>query len=143
MDVHPGTYRSELCRARTFGFMSEVKELWSAGRALGASMDNTIALDDDKVMNPEGLRYEDEFVRHKSMDAIGDLALAGAPILGAYKSYKGGHRLNYLAVQALLADKEAWTMVTAPREETDTLLEDEGSDIISDDAHICDRVAAE
>ncbi len=115
IEVTPDNYRTDLSRARTFGFMDDVKQLWAAGRALGASLDNTVALQDDKVVNPEGLRYTDEFVRHKTMDAVGDLALAGAPILGAFKSHKGGHKMNYLVVQALLTDKAAWTYVDAPR----------------------------
>ncbi len=115
LELTPENYRTELSRARTFGFMDEVQQLWAAGRALGASLDNTVALKDDKVVNPEGLRYTDEFVRHKTMDAVGDLALAGAPILGAFASHKGGHRMNYLVVQALLTDKSAWTYVDAPR----------------------------
>ena len=86
LDLSPGTYRNELSRARTFGFMRDVETLWKSGLALGASLDNTIAIGDDRVMNPEGLRYPQEFVRHKMLDAVGDLALAGAPLLGAYRS---------------------------------------------------------
>ena len=82
--------------------------------ALGASLDNCIALADDRVMNAEGLRFPQEFVRHKVLDAIGDLALAGAPMLAAYRSVRGGHRLNAHVLQALFADKDAWTMVRAP-----------------------------
>jgi UDP-3-O-[3-hydroxymyristoyl] N-acetylglucosamine deacetylase len=94
--------------------MRDVENLWKAGLALGASLDNCIALADDRVMNAEGLRFPQEFVRHKVLDAIGDLALAGAPILGAYRSVRGGHRLNAHVLQALFADKDAWTMVRAP-----------------------------
>ena len=101
-------------RARTFGFYADVKKLWSRGFALGASLDNAIVIGEDRVMNPEGLRYKDEFVRHKALDAVGDLALAGAPILGSYHSYRGGHRLNVMAVEALLADREAWSLVEMP-----------------------------
>ncbi len=115
LDLNPGSFRRELSRARTFGFMSDVEKLWAAGRALGSSLDNTVALGEDRIINPEGLRYENEFVRHKALDAVGDLALSGAPILGAYKSYKGGHRINSLILNALLADTEAWTYVDAPR----------------------------
>jgi UDP-3-O-[3-hydroxymyristoyl] N-acetylglucosamine deacetylase len=78
-------------------------------------LENTVAIGDDRIINREGLRYTDEFVRHKALDAIGDLALAGAPILGAYRSHRGGHRLNALVLKALLADTDAWTMVEAPR----------------------------
>ncbi len=115
LDMNPGTFRRELARARTFGFMHEVEQLWASGRALGASLENTIALGDDRVINPEGLRFEDEFVRHKTLDAVGDLALAGAPILGAFRSSRGGHRLNSMVLKALFADKDAWTFVEAPR----------------------------
>ena len=89
--------------------MRDVENLWKAGLALGASLNNTIAIGDDRIMNREGLRYPQEFVRHKMLDAVGDLALAGAPMLGAYRSVRGGHRLNAPCVQALLADKDAWT----------------------------------
>jgi UDP-3-O-[3-hydroxymyristoyl] N-acetylglucosamine deacetylase len=92
-----------------------VECLWKAGLALGASLENSIALADDRIMNPEGLRYPQEFVRHKMLDAVGDLALAGAPILGAYQSARGGHRLNANVLRALFADAEAWTMVSAPQ----------------------------
>jgi len=115
MDVNPGAFRREIARARTFGFMKDVERLWAAGLALGASLENTVAIGDDRIINREGLRYADEFVRHKALDAVGDLALAGAPILGAYRSRRGGHRLNALVLKALFADAEAWTMVEAPR----------------------------
>jgi UDP-3-O-[3-hydroxymyristoyl] N-acetylglucosamine deacetylase len=115
LEVAPQRYARELARARTFGFMKDVERLWSAGRALGASLENTVALGEGRILNPEGLRYSDEFVRHKAMDAVGDLALAGAPLLASYKSVCGGHSLNFKAVQTLLADKEAWTMIEAPR----------------------------
>jgi UDP-3-O-[3-hydroxymyristoyl] N-acetylglucosamine deacetylase len=115
IDVTPSTFRNELSRARTFGFMRDVEKLWKAGLALGASLDNTIALADDRIMNADGLRYPQEFVRHKMLDAVGDLALAGAPILGAYKSVRGGHRLNAHVLQALFADQTAWRWVRAPR----------------------------
>lgn len=115
VEMSPGVFRAELSRARTFGFMSDVERLWAAGRALGASLNNTIAIGDNKIINPEGLRYRDEFVRHKTLDAIGDLALAGAPLLAAYRSKRGGHRLNAMVVKAMLADETAWTVVEAPR----------------------------
>jgi UDP-3-O-[3-hydroxymyristoyl] N-acetylglucosamine deacetylase len=105
------TFERDLARARTFGFMSDVAKLWSAGYALGASLENTICLADDRILNPTGLRYPDEFVRHKALDAVGDLALAGLPILGRYRSVCGGHKLNAQVVAALAADKSAWTVV--------------------------------
>src|ERR687890_921641 len=89
VELSQSVFRRDVSRARTFGFMRDVEKLWAAGFALGASLDNTVALGDDGVINPEGLRYADEFVRHKMLDAIGDLALAGAPLIGAYRSYCG------------------------------------------------------
>jgi UDP-3-O-[3-hydroxymyristoyl] N-acetylglucosamine deacetylase len=112
--MNSGAFRNEIARARTFGFMRDVETLWKAGLALGASLNNTIALADDRIMNAEGLRYPQEFVRHKMLDAVGDLALAGSPMLGAYRSVRGGHRLNARVVQALLADQDAWTIARAP-----------------------------
>ncbi len=114
VEMSPGIFRSEISRARTFGFMRDVEQLWAAGLALGASLENSIALGDERIINPEGLRFKDEFVRHKTLDAVGDLALAGAPLLASFKSVRGGHRLNSLVVKALLADKEAWSVVHAP-----------------------------
>lgn len=117
LELTPTSFRTELSRARTFGFMRDVEKLWKAGLALGASLDNTVALGDDKIMNPEGLRHPQEFVRHKMLDAVGDLALAGAPILGSYKSVRGGHRLNAHVLQALFAGGEGqtWRWERAPR----------------------------
>jgi UDP-3-O-[3-hydroxymyristoyl] N-acetylglucosamine deacetylase len=113
LDVEASTFRREVARARTFGFMKDVSKLWSAGYALGASLENTLVVADDRLLNPEGLRFADEFVRHKALDAIGDLALAGAPLLGAYKSVCGGHKLNHAILCALIADPSAWTVVEA------------------------------
>ena len=109
--LSPDVFRRDLARARTFGFMSDVAKLWSAGYARGASLENTICIADDRVLNPEGLRYPDEFVRHKALDAIGDLALASLPILGRYRSVRGGHKLNAMVVAALVADSSAATVV--------------------------------
>ncbi len=114
-EMSPGVFRHELARARTFGFMSDVEKLWKAGLALGADLTNTVAIGDGKVMNREGLRFPQEFVRHKMLDAVGDLSLAGAPLLGAFRSYKGGHRLNSMVLQALFADTANWSLVQAPR----------------------------
>src|SRR5204862_5059445 len=110
-DCTPDAFRRDIARARTFGFMRDVSKLWSAGYALGASLENTVVMADDRLLNPEGLRFADEFVRHKALDAIGDLALAGAPILGAYKSVRGGHKLNHAVLCALIADPTAFTVV--------------------------------
>jgi len=115
LEMSPGVFRHELSRARTFGFMSDVEKLWKMGLALGADLTNTVAIGDGKIMNREGLRYEQEFVRHKMLDAVGDLSLAGAPLLGSYSSYKGGHRLNSMVLQALFADASNWAWVQAPR----------------------------
>jgi UDP-3-O-[3-hydroxymyristoyl] N-acetylglucosamine deacetylase len=109
LDVEPGAFRRELARARTFGFMRDVTKLWNAGYALGASFENTVVIAEDRVLNAEGVRFPDEFVRHKAVDAIGDLALAGAPLIAAYRSVRGGHKLNHAVVSALMADPTAWT----------------------------------
>jgi UDP-3-O-[3-hydroxymyristoyl] N-acetylglucosamine deacetylase len=114
-EMSPGVFRHEISRARTFGFMSDVEKLWKAGLALGADLTNTVAIGEDKIMNREGLRYPQEFVRHKMLDAVGDLALAGMPLLGAYSSYRGGHRLNSLVLQELFSDASNWSVVQAPR----------------------------
>ncbi len=113
VDLSPNVYRREIARARTFGFMKDVKALWAAGRALGSSLENTVAIGEDRILNPEGLRFKNEFVRHKTLDAIGDLALANAPILGAYRSMRGGHKINTMMLKALYEDRSAWTVVEA------------------------------
>ncbi len=109
LDIEPNLFRRDLARARTFGFMRDVTKLWSAGYALGASFENTVVIAEDRILNAEGVRFPDEFVRHKAVDAIGDLALAGAPIVGAYRSVRGGHKLNHAVVTALMSDPTAWT----------------------------------
>ena len=114
LDIEPATFRQELARARTFGFMRDVAKLWSAGYALGASFENTLVINENRLLNPEGLRYPDEFARHKALDAIGDLALAGAPLLGVYRSVRGGHKLNHAVLSALMADPSAWVLVDSP-----------------------------
>jgi UDP-3-O-[3-hydroxymyristoyl] N-acetylglucosamine deacetylase len=114
-EMSPGVFRNELARARTFGFMSDVERLWKAGLALGANLTNTIAIGDGRIMNREGLRDPLEFVRHKMLDAVGDLSLSGLPLLGAYRSVRGGHRLNSSVLKALFEDQTAWTVVQAPR----------------------------
>jgi len=113
LDIDPKTFRNEIARARTFGFMKDVAKLWSAGYALGASFDNTLVVSEDRVLNPEGLRFSDEFVRHKVLDAVGDLALAGLPLIAAYKTVRGGHKLNHAVLSALMADTGAWRVVEA------------------------------
>jgi UDP-3-O-[3-hydroxymyristoyl] N-acetylglucosamine deacetylase len=116
LDIEPNTFRREIARARTFGFMKDVAKLWSAGYALGANFDNTLVVSDDRVLNPEGLRFADEFVRHKVLDAIGDLALAGQPLLATYRTVRGGHKLNHAVLSALMADPTAWRVVEAVAE---------------------------
>ena len=115
LEVTPASFRSEIARARTFGFMSDVEKLWAAGLALGASLENTVAIGEDRIVNQEGTRFPDEFVRHKALDAVGDLALSGAPLLCAYRSSRGGHKLNHRALEALLSDRDAWEAVEAAR----------------------------
>lgn len=112
VDFSTTSYIKEVSRARTFGFMRELDQLRAHNLGLGASLDNVVALDEYRVMNQEGLRYEDEFVRHKILDAVGDLYLVGHSLIGAYTAYKSGHALNNKLVRALLADEQAWEMVT-------------------------------
>jgi UDP-3-O-[3-hydroxymyristoyl] N-acetylglucosamine deacetylase len=113
LDIEPETFRHEIARARTFGFMRDVAKLWTAGYALGASFENTLVVTEDRVLNPEGLRFADEFVRHKMLDAIGDLALAGQPMLATYRTVCGGHKLNHAVLSALMADTSAWRVIEA------------------------------
>lgn len=113
LTLDPGTFRRELARARSFGFLRDLAPLQARGLALGASLDNTLALLDDAVLNPEGLRFPDECVRHKMLDALGDLALAGAPISGIFRSYRGGHALNVAALRALLSEPSSFRLEAA------------------------------
>jgi len=116
LDIEPKSFRREIARARTFGFMKDVAKLWSAGFAHGASFDNTLVVTENRVLNPDGLRFADEFVRHKVLDAIGDLALAGLPLLACYRTIRGGHKLNHAVLSALMADTSAWRVVEATGE---------------------------
>jgi UDP-3-O-[3-hydroxymyristoyl] N-acetylglucosamine deacetylase len=106
-----GAFRAEIARARTFGFADEVAKLRAAGLALGGSLDNAIVVDGDRIVNADGLRYENEFVRHKVLDAIGDLSLAGAPLLGHFHGYRSGHGMHNKLLRALFADSDAWRSV--------------------------------
>jgi UDP-3-O-[3-hydroxymyristoyl] N-acetylglucosamine deacetylase len=115
LDLTPQAFRSEIARARTFGFMKDVEFLWKKNLALGASLENTVALGDDRVINPEGLRFPDEFVRHKVLDAIGDLALAGAPLQATYRAYCPGHKINAMMLEHLFADPTAFAALDAPQ----------------------------
>jgi UDP-3-O-[3-hydroxymyristoyl] N-acetylglucosamine deacetylase len=113
LDLSPERFRREISRARTFGCVNDVARLWSAGFALGASFENSVVFDETRLLNTEGLRYSDECVRHKVLDVIGDLALAGLPLLGAFRSVRGGHKLNHAVLTALLADRTAYRVVEA------------------------------
>jgi len=112
LDFSTAAYIKEISRARTFGFMRDLEYMRELNLALGGSMDNAIVLDEFRVLNDDGLRYADEFVRHKILDAIGDLYLVGAPILGAYEGYKSGHALNNKLARALLERTDAWERVS-------------------------------
>jgi len=111
-----GTFRHELARARTFGLAEEVEHLRKAGLIRGGSLDNAIVVGPDRVLNREGLRFGDEFVRHKLLDALGDLYLAGAPIEGRFSGTRSGHALNNQLLRALFADTDAWTLVDSDSE---------------------------
>lgn len=113
LGVEPEAFRREVARARTFGCMSDVARLWEMGYARGASFENSVVFDDERLLNAEGLRYADECARHKLLDAIGDLALAGLPIMGAYRSVRGGHKLNHAVLTALLADRTNFRVIEA------------------------------
>jgi len=112
MDFASSSFVEEVSRARTFGSVHEIEYLRSKGLARGGSFDNAIVVDDYRVLNQGGLRFEDEFVQHKVLDAIGDLYLAGSSLIGEYRAYKSGHALNNAAIRALLARPDAWEMVT-------------------------------
>lgn len=111
LELSPERFRRDVSRARTFGFLNEFTRLSSAGFALGSSFENTIVFDEERLLNAEGLRYADECARHKVLDVVGDLALAGLPLLGSFRSVRGGHKLNHAALTALLADRSAWRVV--------------------------------
>jgi UDP-3-O-[3-hydroxymyristoyl] N-acetylglucosamine deacetylase len=111
-DMGSGRYKRDIARARTFGFTRDVELMRTRGLGLGGSMDNVIVVDDARVLNADGLRYDDEFVKHKILDAIGDLHIAGKPILAHYVAYKSGHALNNKLLRALLADESAYEIVS-------------------------------
>jgi UDP-3-O-[3-hydroxymyristoyl] N-acetylglucosamine deacetylase len=120
IDITPAHFRNDIARARTFGFMKDVEYLWKKNLALGASLENTVALGDDRIINPEGLRYSDEFVRHKILDAVGDLALAGYALQATYTAYCPGHKINAMMLERLFADPSSYAIAeheTAPRRE--------------------------
>ncbi|MEY4907077.1 MAG: hypothetical protein RL260_795 [Pseudomonadota bacterium] len=115
-DFASGRYKQDIARARTFGFTKDVEMMRARGLSLGGSMDNAIVVDDYRVLNAEGLRYDDEFVKHKILDAIGDLHVCGKPLLADYTAFKSGHALNNKLLRKLLADLSAWEIVTFPDE---------------------------
>jgi len=111
-DMSSGSYSKDIARARTFGFTKDVEMMRANGLALGGGLDNAIVMDDYKVLNAEGLRYDDEFVKHKILDAMGDLYLIGKPLLASYSAFRSGHALNNLLLRELLARTDAWEVVT-------------------------------
>ena len=117
IDFAEHSYVKEVARARTFGFMQDLEAMREAGLGLGGSLQNAVVLDEYRVLNSEGLRYDNEFVKHKVLDAIGDLYLLGHPVIGAFSAHKSGHALNNKLARALLADQSAWELVTFARQE--------------------------
>jgi len=117
VDFSTTSYIKEVCRARTFGFMQDVETMRAQGLALGGSLDNAIVMDEYRVLNTDGLRYDDEFVKHKVLDAIGDLYLLGHPLIGAFSGYKSGHALNNQLLRTLLQERQAWERVSFERAE--------------------------
>jgi len=111
-DMGSGTYSREIARARTFGFTRDVETMRSHGLAMGGGLDNAIVMDDVKVLNADGLRYQDEFVKHKILDAIGDLYIVGKPLLAAYSAFRSGHAMNNQLLRALLAQPDAYEIVS-------------------------------
>ncbi|HAZ78754.1 MAG TPA: UDP-3-O-[3-hydroxymyristoyl] N-acetylglucosamine deacetylase [Porticoccaceae bacterium] len=112
IDFSSTSFVKEVSRARTFGFVKDIEYLQSIGLARGASLDNAVGIDDDDIVNEQGLRYSDEFVKHKILDAIGDLYVVGNSLIGEYDAHKSGHGLNNESLRALMADKDAWEIVT-------------------------------
>jgi UDP-3-O-[3-hydroxymyristoyl] N-acetylglucosamine deacetylase len=117
VDLGEHSYIKEVSRARTFGFMHDVENMRAQGLALGGNLDNAIVMDEYRVINPDGLRSDDEFVKHKVLDAIGDLYLLGHPLIAAFSGYKSGHALNNALLRAMLADESSWEFVTYDKTE--------------------------
>ncbi|OJX31832.1 MAG: UDP-3-O-[3-hydroxymyristoyl] N-acetylglucosamine deacetylase [Burkholderiales bacterium 68-12] len=115
-DLGTGNYSRDIARARTFGFTKDVEMMRASGLALGGGLDNAIVMDDYRVLNADGLRYDDEFVKHKILDAMGDLYLVGKPLLAAYSAFRSGHALNNLLLRELLAHPDSWEIVTFENE---------------------------
>jgi UDP-3-O-[3-hydroxymyristoyl] N-acetylglucosamine deacetylase len=116
LDMFDGVFGSELARARTFGFLHEVEAMRAAGLAKGGSLDNAVVISGDEIMNEDGLRFENEFVRHKALDAVGDMYLAGGQVIGAFSGVRSGHALNNKLLHALFADPSAWCYATISAE---------------------------
>ena len=114
-----GTFKTELARARTFGFLGEVEQMRAAGLARGGSLDNAVVISGDSILNPGGLRFADEFVRHKALDAVGDLYLIGAPLIGHFHGVRSGHGTNHSLLRALFADADAWSTDVWPAVDLD------------------------
>ena len=123
MKITSESFRRELASARTFGFLKDVETLKAAGLARGGSLENAIVIDDERILNPEGLRYQDEFVRHKILDSIGDLSLIGAPILGHVRAFKAGHDINLKIVEKLLANPQTWQLLEFSEEDLEKALQ--------------------
>lgn len=121
--VTTSSFRRDLAPARTFGFLKDVEMLKSAGLARGGSLENAIVVDDERILNPEGLRFQDEFVRHKILDAIGDLSLIGYPILGHVRAFKAGHDVNHQLVQKLLDTPESWQLLEFSEDDLEAALQ--------------------
>ena len=115
-DLGQGNYARDIARARTFGFTRDVEMLRANGLALGGGLDNAIVMDDYKVLNSDGLRYDAEFARHKILDAMGDLYLVGKPLLAAYSAFRSGHAMNNQLLRALLAQPDAWEIASFDNE---------------------------
>tara|TARA_B100000683_G_scaffold219964_1_gene216703 strand:+ start:1972 stop:2862 length:891 start_codon:yes stop_codon:yes gene_type:complete len=115
VDFSSTSFVREICRARTFGFLADVERLKQQNLVMGGNLKNAIVLDDERILNPGGLRYQDEFVRHKILDAVGDLYLLGRPMIGLFKGYKSGHALNNILLKTLMMDADAWEVITFPR----------------------------
>jgi UDP-3-O-[3-hydroxymyristoyl] N-acetylglucosamine deacetylase len=115
-DMGTGSYARDIARARTFGFTRDVETMRANGLALGGGLDNAIVMDDYKVLNADGLRYDDEFVKHKILDAIGDLFILGKPLLAAYSAFRSGHALNNQLLRELLSQRDAWEVVSFEHE---------------------------
>lgn len=131
LDFSSTSYLKEVCRARTFGFMSDYEKLRAANLAKGGSLDNAIVVDDYRILNEDGLRFEDEFVKHKVLDAVGDLYLLGSSLIGAFEGYRSGHELNNRLLRALVATEDAWEYVYP---EEDEPLPDVSPDLVLSDA---------